>query len=51
MCGDWAANANSCSDRAAGNRLISVKYILGETSVHIIAPHITDIRLARRPMI
>lgn len=30
MCGDRAANANSCSDRAAGKGLISVKYILSE---------------------
>ena len=47
MCGNWVANANSCGDRAAGNGLISAKYVLSETFSHIIALCITVIKLAR----
>ena len=47
MCGNWVANAHSCGDRAAGNGLISVKYILSETFSPIIALCITVIKLAR----
>jgi hypothetical protein len=37
MCRDWAANANSCGDCAAGNGLIPVKSSLSGTSVHTLA--------------